>query len=56
MATRKKKKVSTKGPHCKRVNDGKGGKRTMCFGANGKITSKKKVEAYNKRKRTKKAA
>ncbi len=46
-----RKKSTTKGPHCKRVSNGKGGKRTMCFDAKGKITSKKKVEAYNKRKR-----
>ncbi len=51
MATRRKKKASTKGPHCKRVSNGKGGKRNMCFDAKGKITSKKKVDSYNKRKR-----
>jgi len=50
MAARKK-KAATKGPHCKRVSNGKGGKRNMCFDAKGKITSKKKVDAYNKRKR-----
>jgi hypothetical protein len=56
MATKRKKKSTTKGPHCKRVSNGKGGKRTMCFDAKGKITSKKKVEAYNKRKRGSKRA
>lgn len=49
MAAKRKKKSTTKGPHCKRVSNGKGGKRTMCFDGKGKITSKKKVEAYNKR-------
>lgn len=51
MAKRKK-KPAKKGPHCKRVSNGKGGKRTMCFDAKGKITSKAKVDAYNKRKRS----
>lgn len=52
MAKRKKKAAAKKGPHCKRVSNGKGGKRTMCFDAKGKITSKAKVDAYHKRKRT----
>ena len=51
MAKRKK-APAKKGPHCKRVSNGKGGKRTMCFDAKGKITSKAKVDAYNKRKRS----
>ena len=37
MATKRKKKATTKGPHCKRVSNGKGGKRSMCFAAKGKI-------------------
>jgi hypothetical protein len=48
----KKKRSAPKGPHCKRVASGKGGKkRNMCFDAKGKITSKAKVDAYFKRKR-----
>ena len=52
MATKRRKKKSTvKGPHCKSVSNGKGGRRKMCFDAKGKITSKAKVDAYHKRKR-----
>ena len=54
MATRKKK--STKGPHCKRVDNGKGGKRKMCFDGKGKITSAAKVAAHNKRAKTRRKA
>ena len=51
MATKKKRKSSTpKPPHCKRVTTSAGVKRSMCFDAKGKITSKAKVEAYKKRK------
>jgi hypothetical protein len=47
----KKRKSSTpKPPHCKRVTTSAGVKRSMCFDAKGKITSKAKVEAYKKRK------
>lgn len=54
MATKRKRRSSAKKgvPHCKRVSQGNGKKRMMCWDAKGKITSKKKVDAYNKRKRT----
>jgi len=52
MASKKRRKSTTpKGPHCKRVSTKTGGKRTMCFDGKGKITSKAKVDAYNRRKR-----
>jgi hypothetical protein len=37
-------------PHCKRVDNGKGGKRKMCFDGKGKITSEAKVKAARARK------
>lgn len=37
------KRSGHKPPHCKRVNNGKGGKRKMCFDGKGKITSAAKV-------------
>lgn len=49
---KKKKAAVAKGPHCKNVTTSAGTKRKMCFDAKGKITSKAKVEAYNKRKRS----
>ena len=53
MAKRKTKK---KEPHCKNVTRGNGKKQKMCFDGKGKITSKAKVDAYNKRKRGRKKA
>ena len=41
----KRKKSGPKAPHCKRVSNGKGGTRKMCFNAKGKITSAAKVAA-----------
>jgi hypothetical protein len=55
MASKKKKK-STKGPHCKNVTRDDGTKRKMCWDGKGKITSKAKVDAYNKRTKGRKKA
>lgn len=51
MAKKRKKAPAKKGPHCKRVSRSDGKKQTMCWDAKGKITSKAKVDAYNKRKK-----
>jgi hypothetical protein len=58
MAAKRKKRASAKKgvPHCKKVKQSNGKKRMMCWDKSGKITSKKKVDAYNKRKRTRRAA
>jgi hypothetical protein len=49
MATKRKKKSVTKGPHCKNVKRADGGKRKMCWDGKGKITSAAKVASHNKR-------
>ena len=51
MATKRKKKAATKGPHCKNIKRGDGKKQKMCWDGKGKITSQAKVAAYNKRKK-----
>lgn len=55
MAAKKKKK-STKGPHCKQVAKPSGGKRKMCFDGKGKITSAAKVATHNKRAKSRRKA
>lgn len=55
MAKKKRKSTKKPVPHCKRVTiktgPSAGKKKNMCFGANGKLTSKAKVDAYKKRKK-----
>ena len=53
---KKRKKTGKKEPHCKNVTRSNGKKQKMCWGKDGKLTSAAKVAAYNKRKRTRKAA
>ena len=50
LRMKKRNSTTPKPPHCKRVTTSAGVKRSMCFDAKGKITSKAKVEAYKKRK------
>ncbi len=45
----KRKRSGHKAPHCKRVSNGKGGTRKMCFDAKGRITSAAKVASARKR-------
>jgi hypothetical protein len=52
----KRRKKSSPEPHCKNVTRENGKRRKMCWDAKGKITSAAKVEAYRKRKRTRRAA
>jgi hypothetical protein len=52
----KRRKSTTKGPHCKSVKRSDGKRQKMCWDAKGKITSAAKVAAYNKRKKSSRRA